>query len=274
MAHRFTSVGHAVERLEECEYFLGRMLGAGPAEFKFELNAFLSASRSVTFVLQRCLAHIPAFEQWYAKQREQMKNDEAMGFFLELRNVSQKQGPVAYVAGGTLDGWSARFVSIGTNVPTVLQGRDVRECCAEHLRKLAVLVRDCVHELPFHSCVARALTPEGMTALGFTFDDVEALLGLPHGYTDVDGGQFSIADKLRVLRGEVDGIDMAELERLADGHFRANGTPIVFPRGHGRDLTDDVASLIERDPDAASNPRIAFLKAVFGRIERSSRTDK
>ena len=42
--------------------------------------------------------------------------------------------------------------------------------------------------------------------LGFTFRDVEALLGLPEGYTDIGEGEFSVADKLHILRGEVEPI--------------------------------------------------------------------
>jgi hypothetical protein len=216
MTHHFTSIAYPLERLQECEYFLGRMADAQGTEFTFELNAFLSASRSVTFVLQKVLAHVAAFEAWFAAQRDQMKGDAAMRFFLELRNISQKQGPVAHIAGGTLHGgWSRRFVSAQTRVPPELVGREVTECCADHLQKLAVLILKYFREYPFHACVAQALTPEGMNALRYTFEDVEALLGLPTRYTDVGGQGFPVAEKLRVLRREVDAIDVADLERLA-----------------------------------------------------------
>lgn len=267
MAHRFTSIGYPIERLEECEHFLGRMAKADHAEFKFELNAFLSASRSVTFVLQKAQARAPGFDEWYSTQKEVMKQDAAMVFFLELRNVSQKEGPVSYVGGGTLGGGATyRFLSTRTKVPEELVQRDIGDCCAGHLQKLAALVLKYCREFPFNACVASALTPEGMAALGFTFRDVEALLGLPPGYTDVGGSKFSIADKLRILRSEVDSVDVPTLERLASGQFEAYGRPILFPRGTGHELLDDVARVIDCEPETRSNPRVAFLKAIFGRV--------
>jgi hypothetical protein len=268
MPHNFTSIAYALERLQECEHFLGQMAGAHEPEFRFELNAFLSACRSVTFVLQKCLAHVPHFETWFAAEREQMRKDGAMRFFLELRNISQKQGPVSYIAGGTMrGGWTHRFVSIQTAVPKDLVGRDITECCGEHLQKLAKLLLKCFRELPFHSCIAQALTPEGLDALQYSFRDVEAMLGLPVGYTDVGGDRFSIAEKLSALRREVDEVDVAELERLAAGRFVADGKPIAFKKPSGCDLTDDVTRLIEQDPNASANPRMLFLKAIMTRIK-------
>lgn len=266
MAHRFTSIGYVFERLQECEYFLGRMAHAGLEEFKFELNAFLSSSRSVTFVFQKSLAHVPQFGSWYEKQRCTMKSDAAMGFFLELRNVSQKQGPVSYVAGSTRDGGvTYRFVSVGTRVPACLVGRDIGDCCAEHLQKLATLVLNYYREYPFNACIAQALSVEGMAALEFTLADVEVLLGFPSGYVQGPAEKFPVAETLRILRGEVDGIDVADLERLAAGNFEAYGERITFPTGHG--IVDEMARLIDTETDAASkNPRVIFLKAALKRI--------
>jgi hypothetical protein len=269
VAHTFTSISYPLDRLNECEYFLARMVAASGPEFRFELNAFLAAARSVTFVLQKSLAHAPQFETWYENQREQMKGDSAMRFFLELRNLSQKHGPVSYIGGATpARRWSYRFVSVQASVPETLAGRDISECCAEHLKKLAALLLKYYREFPFHACIANALTEEGMAALGFTFRDVEACLGLPEGYMDIGQDKFSVTAKLHVLRGEVDAIDAANLERLADGKFETNGRPLSFQEGTGRDLVDDVARLIELDPDgsASASPRQLFLAAIVKRI--------
>jgi hypothetical protein len=78
MAHTFTSIGHVVERLQECEHFLGRLNGSNGLHFKFELNAFLSASRSVTFVLQKTLAHVPQFEGWYRCRQDESGRSDAI----------------------------------------------------------------------------------------------------------------------------------------------------------------------------------------------------
>jgi hypothetical protein len=267
MAHDFTSIAYVLERLQESEYFLGRMAIAQGREFTFDLNAFLSACRSVTFVLQKSLAHASQFEAWFAAEREQMSSDPAMRFFLELRNISQKQGPVAHVAGSTSRGsWSHRFVSVQTRVPAELAGREIVECSGEHLQKLAGLILKYYEKFPFHACVAQALTPEGMHALQYTFRDVEALLGLPAGYTDAGGDGFSVSEKLRVLRGDIDAIDLADLQRLAAGEFAADGNPIHFAKSRGNDPTGDIARLIDQDPNVLQNPRALFLKAITKRI--------
>ncbi len=255
-----------VERLEESEYFLGNLIDCIGDEFTFNLNAFLSASRSVTFVMQKCLAGVPDFDRWYERQRAHMRADEAMQFFLTLRNISQKQGPVAIVGGGSLRRRSTyRFVSVGVKVPQELAHRDVARCCADHLQKLAQVVVDFYNQCPFHACVGRALTVEGMRALGYSLHDVVELLGLPPGYTEV-GEKFPIGQTLGVLGSEVDAIDPALLNRLANGEFLRDGAPIHFEQETGADLIDTVARMIDENSPAARNPRQLFLSAVVERI--------
>lgn len=91
MPRTFTTLRHPVEKLLEAEHFLARMVESDGLKFQFELNAFLSASRSVTFVLQKALADVPGFAVWYEQQQARMKADAAMRFFLDLRNVSQSK---------------------------------------------------------------------------------------------------------------------------------------------------------------------------------------
>ncbi len=42
MAHRFTSLRHSLEKLQEAEYFLAGLVASNGLEFQFNLNAFLS----------------------------------------------------------------------------------------------------------------------------------------------------------------------------------------------------------------------------------------
>ena len=75
MTHAFTTLRHPVEKLLEAEHFLARMIMSDGLEYQFELNAFLSASRSVTFVLQKALSDVPGFADWYQQQQARMKAD-------------------------------------------------------------------------------------------------------------------------------------------------------------------------------------------------------
>jgi hypothetical protein len=137
-------------------------------------------------------------------------------------------------------------------VPTELIGRDIAECCAAHLRKLAQLVLACFYALPLHLCPARAFTTEGMKALGYTFADVDAALGLPQGYTEIGRDhEFSVFDKLQVLSREIEPLDILEVERLADGKFYR-----VFPKRHAGTLeTEGVMSRDGRDAIPSTGDR-------------------
>ena len=53
------------DKFYEAHYFIGRMMDDyhDPAAFRYNLNAFLQALRSVTFVLQKTLAHRDGFQE-------------------------------------------------------------------------------------------------------------------------------------------------------------------------------------------------------------------
>jgi hypothetical protein len=89
----------AVEKIDEAEYFLVRLTESAGQHFNFNLNAFLSSARSVTFYLQSSMANVDAFKDWYQQHQEKLSQDNCARFFLDLRNVSQKVGPVACVGG-------------------------------------------------------------------------------------------------------------------------------------------------------------------------------
>jgi hypothetical protein len=80
----------ADEKLEAAWHFLEEMRKSmeNRKVFVFNLDAFLSTSRSVTFVLQNELSHNPKFKEWYSQKQEEMKKDELMNFFVEMRDVS------------------------------------------------------------------------------------------------------------------------------------------------------------------------------------------
>lgn len=263
MAHVFTSLRHPVEKLLEAEHFLGRLTLSNGLEFQFELNAFLSASRSVSLVLQKAMSSVAAFPAWYAQQQASLRADAAARFFLELRNISQKQGPVSFVGGATKDGgWTYRFVGRPLGVPDELVSHDIGLCCAQHLVKLASLIRECASAFPYESCPAAALSEEGMAHLGYTWADVELAIGLPSGWTGV--AQISSAERLRMLRREFDALDRDAMERIAGGNIQRCGEQLTFPSSGGADLVDDVALALS---SGDTNPRHAFLTAIAKRIE-------
>ena len=79
----------ALEKLAEAKYFLIKMNESINDRdiFKFNLSAFLSAGRSVTFYLQEEYAYNPKFKEWYPKKQEEMEKDLVLQFFNRKRVV-------------------------------------------------------------------------------------------------------------------------------------------------------------------------------------------
>jgi hypothetical protein len=130
--------------------------------------------------------------------------------------------------------------------------------------KLAYLLLECVCTFPFHSCPRRALTEEGMAALGYNYQDVEVAIGLLPGYTDV--GDFPAAEKLRILSSEVEPLDTTSIERIANGDLRADGRRLEFHVGRSTDLVDDMAGMMTLGNVGGGHPRDVFLGAILKRI--------
>jgi hypothetical protein len=212
---RLTSLLCVEERLLEAEYFARRLFGLLDATtIGFELNAFLSATRSVTFLLQKEFSDVQGFDSWWRADRATLGNDEAARFFLELRNYSQKEGRVPIVGTRDAEGrWRHMFAGTPERVPATLLNRDVADCCLEHLAKLARAILRAAAAYPYHSCLARALTPEGVSALGLDLDAVECALGFP---PEVSAARpnSSVEVRTRLYRRYVDAVDFDEVQRI------------------------------------------------------------
>ena len=194
-------------------------------EFQFKLNAFLSASRSVTFVLQKVLSDVP----WLCRLVSTTAGTDESGCDNALFPRASEPFPRSKARSPS---WAAPFrAAVGPTASSVGRMRyrrnllvgDIGACCAAHLAKLGSLLADCAHTFPFHACPGRAFTEEGMAALNYQWQDVEAAIELPPGYTDV--GDFPAAEKLRILSREVEPLDWVSIERIAAGYLRANGCP-------------------------------------------------
>ncbi len=216
----FTSLLLVEERLREANYFVSRLATQPDADrFGYELNAFLSAARSVTFILQKELSDVPGFNEWWVEQRGLLFRDPAARFFLELRNYSQKEGRISTVSvllskKGKRRRWLRKFAGTADPVPAELLNRDVVKCCREHLAKLARAILACADAFPYHCCPRRALTSAGMCALGFALDEVAVALGFPKEWIEV----LDEAERhhcLEVFQRHVDAVDFAAIKRIA-----------------------------------------------------------
>jgi hypothetical protein len=233
---RFTSLILVEERLQEANYFVRRLAMQPHADrFGYELNAFLSAARSVTFILQKELSDAPGFSEWWIEQRDLLFRDPAARFFLELRNYSQKEGRISTVGvllskKGKRRRWLRKFAGTANPVPAELLNRDVVECCREHLAKLACAILACADAFPYYCCPRRALTPAGMRALGFTLDEVAIALGFPKEWIEV----VDEAERhhcLEVFQRHVDAVDFAAIRHIAHPRSRPRANSEADPFG-------------------------------------------
>ena len=90
------------KKLSEAKYFYDRMKDtiSNPEHFGYNLSAFLSAARSVTFFMQKEYKDISGFTDWYTDKQSDMKDDREMNILNEKRTqtIHRKSiDPRAYV---------------------------------------------------------------------------------------------------------------------------------------------------------------------------------
>lgn len=216
---RLTSLVLVEERLREADYFSRALSRHRDADtVSYHLNAFLSAARSVTFILQKVMSGVPEFADWWRERQEELSRDKAARFFLNLRNLSQHEGRVSLtgsrVSGASRSRWTFRFAGNPDRVPPELLNRDAAACCVEHVAKLAILTLKCCERFPYHVSARRALTSDGIQALGLSMGDICAAAGLPREWVDASAG-LPQGEALRIIRESVDDLDFRLLRRLA-----------------------------------------------------------
>ena len=87
----------AQQKYNEAGYFLEMMKEniEDRQKFRYNLSAFMSAARSVTFVLQKEFSKNPKFDRWYCEKRMQMRSDKLFKFFKDKRDYAiHKKGTI------------------------------------------------------------------------------------------------------------------------------------------------------------------------------------
>jgi len=81
------------DKFLEAKYFLDQMKSTQPDRdaFRYNLSAFLSAGRSVTWIMQNEFRHVSGFDDWYADKQTQMEKDELMKVLKNRRNLTVHQ---------------------------------------------------------------------------------------------------------------------------------------------------------------------------------------
>ena len=84
----------ALQKLEAAAYHLEQMTKNlnDSKIFSYYLDAFLSSSRSVTFALKKEFSKNAKLMAWYIEKQNEMRKDPLMSFFVQMRNVTVKEG--------------------------------------------------------------------------------------------------------------------------------------------------------------------------------------
>ncbi len=81
------------QKFKEATYFLGKCAEHYhmPAEFQYNLNAFIQALRNTTFMLQSEPSKPEGFGSWYASKQAEMRQNDLLRRFVQARNIVVKQ---------------------------------------------------------------------------------------------------------------------------------------------------------------------------------------
>lgn len=162
------------DKLNEAKYFLEEMrrVSSDPDKFRYELTAFLAASRSITLIMQKEFPGKTGFTDWYAQKQREMENNHTLKYLLRQRNISHHERPVlSYpitVAGQSTNSAGMSIILTGTgsnldltssfvilpviqpatsvryyfdDIPT--EEKDVITMCQEAVNALEIIVIEC-----------------------------------------------------------------------------------------------------------------------------------
>jgi hypothetical protein len=207
------SFGVVEDKLHEAEFFLDQLRVSSRLSFDAQcyFSAFVSAARSVTWVLQATMSGIPGFESWYEVAQAKLKADPLAPFFVEIRNRSEKRGlnPLDQV---TLDHLREDLFQqmrqhkrshvlvlpdAHSKGSTVLA--DAVQASTLYFTSLVNVVFECHDRFRFVVDPQWYFTQDNFSAMGKTFEDAVVELGFPLAWAScVPAGD----DRWRALRSQ------------------------------------------------------------------------
>jgi len=86
------------DKLNEVIFFLEEMKGRtfDPIEFRYSLTAFLSAIRSVVYIMEEEFSKKPGFSDWYTQKSNEMKNDPILKYMYTQSDIETHRHPIIY----------------------------------------------------------------------------------------------------------------------------------------------------------------------------------
>lgn len=84
------------DKLNEGKHFLEEMkrVSSDPDKFRYELTAFLAASRSITQIMQKEFSGKTGFAEWYAQKQSEMEKNPTLKYLHRQRAITFHERPV------------------------------------------------------------------------------------------------------------------------------------------------------------------------------------
>ena len=198
------------EKIREADFFLDQLSESGMRmnQVRFHFNAFVSASRSITFSLQAVMNSTPGFREWYKPKQEALKANETCQFFKTIRDQSLHIGSTPVNSGSmrTLENGDVEvkywFKSDDPLIPLEnAPEEDVVTSCRSYLTTLIQLVYECYVEFGDIIDPRQYFSNESIARRGWTPEHIEKYLGFPTGWSKTEG--LSDSERIEALRKHI-----------------------------------------------------------------------
>jgi hypothetical protein len=168
-------------KLQESDFFLEQLRSASDLDAaRYYFSAFLSAARSVTFALQKCLGGLAHFDGWYEDRQNELRGHAIATYFKDIRDQVIHQGlnPLELHVRGV-------GAIVGSNFYLV-EGAPEQDVVIAGTAYMAILVRIAgeAYERFWTSIdLPDTLTLEDLASRGQTIEDIEEEFGYPRGWS-------------------------------------------------------------------------------------------
>lgn len=206
-------------KLFETDFFLDRIKDSkktiqthSHAEYYF--SAFLSSSRSITFVMQYAFPHIPGFDKWYESAQEKLRASELAKFFVEARNFSQKRGTTHFNI-ISISGGETSFYYSGDEDRKIVVKDEMFVASEKYFKLLLTLFRDFFIQFGEHLDPKKYYTLDKLNERGQTVKELEYEVW---GYNR--WSQFGLSDE-QILDYITSRMYITNIDRLFDKYLNS-----------------------------------------------------
>lgn len=215
MANNLSLIEH---KLFETDFFLDKIKESKKAiethsHAEYYFSAFLSASRSITFVMQYAFPHITGFSEWYETAQSKLKASELAKFFVEARNFSQKRGTTHFNI-TSISGGETSFYYVGDGDRKINVKDEMVGASEEYFKLLLEVFRDFFIQFGEHVDPKKYYTLDKLIARGQTVKELEYEVW---GYNK--WSQFGLSDQ-QILDYITSWMYITNIDRLFDKYLK------------------------------------------------------